>query len=233
VNRIQKAYAAKFRATLRRFGARRVEEGVRWWLARARWMSATRALPFNEALTLCDTQLHARRARGKSATAGRTNGDPAGPPPCFLCDAGLGGLTRWLRAVGYQAEWRPHADDAALLQEARARRATLVTTDSLLLERRIVREGLLPTIWLPPTRSAPEQLALLLRELRLPVRPPRCMSCGGELRAVPKAAVADRIPPRTARWLDEYFVCAHCDRLFWRGTHWQRIQARLQQLGVG
>jgi hypothetical protein len=49
------------------------------------------------------------------------------------------------------------------------------------------------------------------------------MSCGGELRAVAKDEVADRIPPRTARWKDEYFVCSICDRLFWEGTHWQRI----------
>ena len=25
-------------------------------------------------------------------------------------------------------------------------------------------------------------------------------------------------------WKDEYFVCAGCDRLFWRGTHWERIE---------
>jgi uncharacterized protein with PIN domain len=57
------------------------------------------------------------------------------------------------------------------------------------------------------------------------------MSCGGELRPVDKAAVAARIPPRTARWLDDYFVCARCNQLFWRGTHWQRIQAKLRALG--
>ena len=43
-----------------------------------------------------------------------------------------------------------------------------------------------------------------------------------------KGAVAERIPPRTARWKDEYFVCAACQRLFWRGTHWERIAARLK-----
>ena len=35
--------------------------------------------------------------------------------------------------------------------------------------------------------------------------------------------VRTRIPPRTALWKDEYFLCAACDRLFWQGTHWERI----------
>ena len=69
-----------------------------------------------------------------------------------------------------------------------------------------------------------------VRDLDLMVRQPRCMSCGGELRAVPKDQVAGRIPPRTARWKDEYFVCSGCDRLFWQGTHWERIARRLAEL---
>jgi uncharacterized protein len=54
------------------------------------------------------------------------------------------------------------------------------------------------------------------------------MRCGSELRSVPKQEVEARIPPRTARWKDEYFVCVGCDRLYWQGTHWQRIAARLE-----
>ena len=49
----------------------------------------------------------------------------------------------------------------------------------------------------------------------------------GELRAVNKDAVLERIPPKTARWLDEYFVCNSCGQLFWRGTHWREVQGRI------
>jgi hypothetical protein len=74
-----------------------------------------------------------------------------------------------------------------------------------------------------------DQLAHVLRALALPLLDPRCMPCGGVLEAVSKAAVADRIPPRTARWKDDYFVCRGCGRLFWQGTHWERIAARLRR----
>jgi uncharacterized protein with PIN domain len=70
-------------------------------------------------------------------------------------------------------------------------------------------------------------MGLVLRDLVLAPRAPRCMACGGALEAVAKEDVAERIPPRTARWKDEYFVCARCGRLFWPGTHWERIAARI------
>jgi uncharacterized protein with PIN domain len=55
------------------------------------------------------------------------------------------------------------------------------------------------------------------------------MSCGGVLESRPKDAVAERIPPRTARWRDDYWTCGSCARLFWKGTHWDRIARALEQ----
>jgi hypothetical protein len=78
-----------------------------------------------------------------------------------------------------------------------------------------------------------DQLAMVLRDLALPLRDPRCMACGGTLAAVTKDSVRERIPPRTARWKDDYFVCDGCGQLFWQGTHWERIAARLRALGSG
>ena len=72
----------------------------------------------------------------------------------------------------------------------------------------------------------------MFREFGLTQGEPRCMSCGGELRRVEKEALRDRIPPKTYRWIEEYFVCARCDHLFWRGTHWTRIQQQLRLVGA-
>src|SRR2546425_5145300 len=101
-----------------------------------------------------------------------------------------------------------------------------------MMERGVLRDGVIPTMWLPPTLTMEEQLTLVFGEFRLAVRPPCCMSCGGELRRVEKESVRDRIPPKTWRWLDEYFLCARCDQLFWHGTHWRRINSRLQRLSA-
>jgi hypothetical protein len=148
----------------------------------------------------------------------------------FWCDAGLGGLARWLRAAGYDSRWEAGIPDDDLLREARKIGATILTTDSLFMERRLLRDGIVPGYWLAPTLGVPAQLALVFGEFRLERREPRCMSCGGELRRVEKEALRERIPPKTYRWLDEYFVCARCDRLLWRGTHWMRIEQQLKEV---
>jgi uncharacterized protein with PIN domain len=102
-----------------------------------------------------------------------------------------------------------------------------------MMQRRVLRDGIVPALWVPPTLVKSAQLALVFREFGLALRPPRCMSCGGELRRVEKEQMRERIPPRTWRWLDEYFVCIRCDRLFWHGTHWQKIRRQLEAAASG
>ena len=105
----------------------------------------------------------------------------------------------------------------------------LLTTDSMLMERRLLREGIIRAHWVSPAMKTREQLQALLRELSLPLRQPRCMACGGALLSVKKEELRDRIPPKTYAWLSEFFVCQRCGQLFWHGTHWERIQVLLRQ----
>ena len=222
MSRIRRGYEDRFRVCLRQLGARRLERGVQWLVAKAERLSLDQRMQLADALARIAKELAARskpRGGGAPPDSGR-----------FFCDAGLGGLARWLRAAGYEAEWEPHIPDDDLLREAQRLHAIIVTTDAMLMERRLLRDRVLPAFWLPPTLSIAEQLTLVFREFNLAVRSPRCMSCGGELRRGDKEALQARIPPCTFRWLDEYFVCCRCDRLFWHGTHWQRIRRTLEAL---
>lgn len=224
MGRIQRAYEQRFRQLLRRVNARRPDGAVRRWLAQAACLRHGEGISAEAALAATARRLRERLAGRRPARYA----DPAGSdPPRFLCDAGLGGLARWLRAAGYEAAWTPHLDDPDLVTEAQRRGAVLLTTDSVLMERRVLRDEILPALWVPPTLTKLQQLEFVLEELALPCLAPRCMTCGGGLRPVDKARVRDRIPPRTLRWLDEYFLCETCGKLFWHGTHWRRLQAKL------
>jgi len=224
MSRILKAYETRFRWLLQQVRARRLEQGVSWLVQKARRLSADRRSPLAEALTTVYEELAARRAFRNSTCVFA--------PGLFFCDAGLGGLARWLRAAGYDARWEGGIDDDALLRKAADLPAIVLTTDSMLMERRVLRDRLIASLWLPPTLSIAEQLRIVFREFGLVRRSPRCMSCGGELRRGDKQALRERIPPRTYRWLDEYFVCAACGRLFWHGTHWLKIQDQLEKVAA-
>lgn len=220
MGRMGKAYKAKLRALLERAGTRRLEQGLEWLADRADRLSATQSLSPTEALRRVSEELASKLPRRRKLSDA---------PQRFFCDAGLGGLARWLRAAGYEAFWQPDIEDDALLVQAQRTATTILTTDSLMMERRLLRDHLIAALWLPPTITAPEQLALVLREFELSIGQPRCMSCGGELQIAAKEALRERIPPRTYRWLHEYFLCRRCGKLFWHGTHWARIQETLRK----
>ena len=150
----------------------------------------------------------------------------------LLCDGSLGGLARWLRAAGYPAEWRRGQGGESLLGEAESGRFTLLTTDQQVMRRRRVQDGLPTVVCVPSRLTRFQQLALVLAKLDLKPQEPRCMGCGGSLRPVDKVSVATRIPPRTAAWREDYFLCEGCGKLFWEGTHWARIAARLRDVSA-
>lgn len=152
---------------------------------------------------------------------------PPGLGPDFHCDAGLGGLARWLRAAGYEAAFWPDIDDDELLRKMTESGGILLTSDRRLMDRGVVTSAAIAALLVPIRLNKREQFTFVRAQLDLPLKPPRCMACGGRLTAVDKNEVRERIPPRTWPWLDDYYVCQRCDRLFWKGTHWQRIQAAL------
>jgi uncharacterized protein with PIN domain len=223
MSRIQSAFEHRYRELLLRFGTRRPDQGVHWLVQRAQHLKKREDLSPADALTQVARELAAKSLKTRHLASDGNN-------IRFFCDSGLGGLARWLRGSGYEAFWESSIDDYALLQQTKKLSATVLTTDSMLMERRVVRDHIIPALWLPPTLGISEALAFVFHEFGLKIREPRCMTCGGELRPESKEALGDRIPPKTYRWLDEYFVCTRCGKLFWRGTHWHRIQSELQKM---
>lgn len=225
MGRIQRAFETQFRSILIGMGARCPDKGVNWLLARAAELAAGGCCSATDALVHVAETLLEKHARARTGGTGLLD-----KPEVFWCDAGLGGLARWLRAAGYVARWEESIDDADLLVRAEKEHAVVISTDSLLLERRKVVDGRVQVFWVPPACGVAGQMRLVLRRWKLVPREPLCMLCSGVLDRVDKESVRDRIPPRTYRWLDEYYVCRGCGRLFWRGTHWQRIRSQLEKL---
>ncbi len=150
-------------------------------------------------------------------------------PPAFWCDAMLGGLARWLRAAGYDAAWEEGIDDAELVRRALAKDRVLLTCDTGIMERGAIRSGRVRALLVPHAKKL-EQLRFVLRSRDLPIRPPRCMACGGSLKPIPRASARPEAPPRTFASGEEFYRCTRCAKLFWRGTHWESIARRLGAL---
>src|SRR5439155_308075 len=59
--------------------------------------------------------------------------------PRFVADCNVGRLARWLRALGYDASYHAHIEDAALVREAAAEGRVLLTRDRDLTKRRVIQ----------------------------------------------------------------------------------------------
>jgi O-6-methylguanine DNA methyltransferase len=168
----------------------------------------------------------------------------------FVTDRMLGKLSTWLRILGYDTvyaadlairddaghEYENKDEDSALISFAGREGRIVLTKDkrlAALAERRGVRSVLIKT------DDVLEQLQELLRHdvpIRLEPTAVRCSICNGALRKV-ETDEADALKGRDyvpsdmlGEW--EFWICEHCGRIYWEGSHWRDIRERLKRVNA-
>lgn len=150
------------------------------------------------------------------------------PRIAFLVDANVGRLAGLLRALGFDTAYDPSLDDAALAEKAATEQRILLSRDRLLLRRNVVVYGRLVR-----AREPDDQLLEILRFFGL--RPPfatftRCLRCNDPLEPVPKAEIMDRLLPLTRIHYTDFRRCPRCDRVYWAGSHHERMHERVERI---
>ncbi len=143
----------------------------------------------------------------------------------FITDAHLGALAKRLRLLGFDTRHAAALDDAEIASISASERRVLLTRDRELLKRRQISHGCYIR------QSAPKlQLAYVMQrlDLRRAARPfSRCVECNGILEESNLEAVADRLPGDVARRFRRFWTCAGCERVYWRGSHYQSLSMRV------
>jgi uncharacterized protein with PIN domain len=144
----------------------------------------------------------------------------------FLADVMLGRLTTWLRLLGYDTTFFSDADDPTLAQLARDENRILLTRDVELTRRRGLKFLLIES------DQVEDQVRQVFRALNLSLQEAfsRCAECNVLLQDMDKESVQGRVPPYVFQTQERYRQCPHCQRIYWRGTHWARMLARIQDL---
>jgi uncharacterized protein with PIN domain len=149
----------------------------------------------------------------------------------FVADAHLGRLARYLRLLGFDALFENDPGDAELARICSQEGRILLSRDRRLLERRIVTHGL----WIPSVRPR-EQLVYLVDRLSLYslFRPfTRCTVCNGLLSQVNEDISDLAVPPRIKTVFGAFWRCDGCGRVYWRGSHYERLHAFVDRLAAG
>jgi uncharacterized protein len=146
----------------------------------------------------------------------------------FVADAHLGGLARLLRLAGFDTRYAGDgetADDAGIVRLAATEGRIVLTRDRELLKRREVSHGCYVHALRPDA-----QLAEIIARLDLAHRLQPfslCLDCNAPLRPVAKGEVLARLPAGVQARHERFATCAVCRRVFWEGSHWQRLHERL------
>ncbi len=144
----------------------------------------------------------------------------------LLVDRTAGRLGRWLRILGFDVEYVATCDVSVIARIARQTGRKAVTrtrslaerlgTDSILLESEHLEDQIRQVVEIFG-RDACEPFS-------------RCNICNAVLEDIAKEEVKGRVPQYVYDTHDEFAVCPVCGRYYWRGTHWQEMTKRIDEI---
>ncbi|SDK70195.1 Mut7-C RNAse domain-containing protein [Microbulbifer yueqingensis] len=159
---------------------------------------------------------------------GRRLSPEAQAEPRFVLDCHLGRLARYLRMLGFDSRLPDDCSDEQLVQLSVRQDRTLLTRDRDLLKRKQLQRGYYVRATRP--RLQLQEIATRFR-LAHSMQPfSRCMECNASLRPAAKQEIDHRLQPRTRRSFDDFLQCSACGRVYWRGSHFDRMQALVDSL---
>jgi uncharacterized protein with PIN domain len=192
-----------------------------------------------EALGVPHTEAGLVRVNGMAAGLGHmlAEGDrvdvfpgPATPPEpvLFVADAHLGALARLLRMAGFDTLYDNNFHDAEIAAISARQQRIVLTRDRDLLIRKEIVHG----CYVRPLKAEPQAQQVLARYgLARRARPfTLCLQCNAPLQPVAKDKVEATLPPRVRALHQDFSRCDACGRVYWKGSHWQRMDVLLRRL---
>ena len=146
----------------------------------------------------------------------------------LLLSKELGRLTKWLRILGFDAEYFNENNASSLLIQALRDERTILTRNQHLPQGRGIK------IVLIKTEMLKAQLAEAVKALQITpdsgMMFTRCILCNVELTAVDKEKIKDKVPEYVFKTQENFISCPRCKRIYWQGTHWGNVEKTLEEI---
>jgi len=153
--------------------------------------------------------------------------------PKFIVDSNVGRLTKWLRLMGYDAQFFNGRDDSSLVAMAQAEGRVILSRDTHIMKRRLITSGQVKAVLIQSDRPE-QQIHQVIKELGLDCqfKPfTLCLECNQPLVRRKKEEVEELVPPYVFKTQSQFRQCPACRRIYWRGTHWRAMSRRLESFG--
>lgn len=149
-------------------------------------------------------------------------------PIKFALDVHLGKLANRLRMFGFDTFYKNQINDPELVEIANKEKRTLLTRDRGILKRKATTNGCyIKNI------QAHKQVIEVINRFKLwdKVKPlTRCLVCNEQLSAINKEKIINKIPDGIKKTYKEFYFCTYCQKVFWKGSHYDNMIKLLNKL---
>ncbi|MFW5707307.1 MAG: Mut7-C RNAse domain-containing protein [Bacteroidota bacterium] len=139
----------------------------------------------------------------------------------FILDVHLGKLARLLRMTGFDTLYRNDLEDQEIISIAESDNRIVLTRDRGILKNKRVKRGHFVN-----SPYAKEQLREIISTFQLGDSInflSRCIACNGTIEKVEKEDILEELKPGTSRYFNEFFRCRDCGKIYWEGSHFERM----------
>ncbi|MFP4013150.1 MAG: Mut7-C RNAse domain-containing protein [Chitinispirillaceae bacterium] len=146
----------------------------------------------------------------------------------FVLDVHLGKLARLLRLLGFDCYYRNDLDDREIVDISSEQHRTVLTRDIGLLKHAQVTHGR----WIRSSDPL-SQLKETIRRFGLcsEIAPfTRCLRCNGLIHSVNKEEVKNLLEEKTVRYYNEFARCSECGKIYWKGSHFSKLDAVVKEV---
>ena len=150
----------------------------------------------------------------------------------FIVDHNVGKLVKWLRMMGYDSLFFNGSNDSDMVKQALAQGRIILTRDTAIMKRRVVTKGQLNVVLIESEEPEQQMRQVTNRlELNCQFRPfTLCLEYNRVLEERKPDEVRSRVPPYVYKTQQQYMECPACQRIYWRGTHWEAMMRMLEKI---
>lgn len=146
----------------------------------------------------------------------------------FIADVHLGKLVRYLRMLGMDVNYEKHIGNEEIIKLSLEEQRTILTMDKNLLKRNEVSRG-----YIVRNSNPVKQVVEVVKRFQLQNQLKeytRCLECNSLLRSVEKGKIEFRLHLKVKEHQNEFYICDNCDKIYWKGTHFERMKSLVQKI---
>lgn len=146
----------------------------------------------------------------------------------FMIDFNVRKMAKYLRMYGFDVITDEGVPDKEIAEIAAAENRIVISRDLGLLKRKIVKYG-----YFPRKDNIEDQVLEVISHFGLlPLYQPftLCLECNGKISQVEKQTILPLITEGIATDYEEFYQCEKCEKIYWKGSHYQRMARNMEEL---